>query len=122
MLNEGAAKETILLEKEIEEEIGRRRTKISQKTEIPVVSPNVRCPSCGTENKEEDGFCAHCGEALGNACEICGNISPLDARFCNNCGVELKHFCPQCRADLQEGDKFCSSCGMAVSVTEENDR
>ncbi len=121
VLEEGAVSETILLEKEIEEEIGRRRAMISQKTTNTGVSPNL-CSSCGKENTSKGRFCAYCGAELGNPCKICGSLSLPDARFCNHCGAQLKYFCPQCGVDLQDGDKFCSSCGTSVSVLEENER
>jgi len=49
----------------------------------------MRCPSCGTENREGRKFCAECGNPLATACPACGAANEPGERFCGECGVAL---------------------------------
>jgi class 3 adenylate cyclase/tetratricopeptide (TPR) repeat protein len=50
----------------------------------------IECTACGAENPEGAGFCARCGNALGQTCPVCSFRAPADARFCSNCGNALR--------------------------------
>src|SRR2546423_2991338 len=49
----------------------------------------MRCPSCGTENREGRKFCAECGSPLAAACPACGAANEPGERFCGECGAAL---------------------------------
>jgi class 3 adenylate cyclase/tetratricopeptide (TPR) repeat protein len=49
----------------------------------------MRCPNCGTENREGRRFCAECGTALAPACPACGAANEPGERFCGECGAAL---------------------------------
>ena len=49
----------------------------------------MRCPSCGTENREGRKFCAECGSPLATACPACGAANEPGERFCGECGSPL---------------------------------
>src|SRR3989440_10640525 len=49
----------------------------------------MRCPSCGTENREGRKFCAECGSPLAAACPACGAANEPGERFCGECGGAL---------------------------------
>lgn len=53
----------------------------------------IRCPQCGTGNKENSNFCEVCGERLkhlSNFCPECGKENVEIANFCENCGSRLE--------------------------------
>ncbi|HET9494299.1 MAG TPA: BREX system ATP-binding domain-containing protein, partial [Chloroflexia bacterium] len=52
----------------------------------------MKCPDCGTQNRE-------------------------DAKFCSNCGTSLAAKCHQCNFKLDPNAKFCSNCGRPVGAT-----
>src|SRR5204862_1737154 len=54
----------------------------------------MRCPSCGTENREGRKFCAECGSALASACPACGAANEPGERFCGECGAALTAAAP----------------------------
>jgi class 3 adenylate cyclase len=49
----------------------------------------MRCPSCGSENREGRKFCAGCGAALALSCGSCGAKNQPGERFCGECGKQL---------------------------------
>jgi class 3 adenylate cyclase/tetratricopeptide (TPR) repeat protein len=49
----------------------------------------IRCPSCGTENREGRKFCAQCGRPLTLVCPACGTANEPGERFCGECGSAL---------------------------------
>jgi class 3 adenylate cyclase/tetratricopeptide (TPR) repeat protein len=49
----------------------------------------MRCPGCGTDNREGRKFCWSCGASLAVACVACGSLNELDERFCGECGAPL---------------------------------
>jgi len=57
----------------------------------------MTCNECGTENKDDALFCAHCGAKLqkselvghGRKCPECGFDNPVQGKFCARCGAEL---------------------------------
>jgi class 3 adenylate cyclase/tetratricopeptide (TPR) repeat protein len=49
----------------------------------------MRCPSCGTENREGRKFCSNCGATLAVVCPVCGSANEPDERFCGECGARL---------------------------------
>ncbi len=51
----------------------------------------MRCPRCGTENRE-------------------------GAQFCRECGARLDQRCPACGASVGSGSKFCDACGSILSA------
>src|SRR2546421_4807189 len=54
----------------------------------------MRCPSCGTENREGRKFCAECGSPLAAACPACGAANEPGERFCGECGAALTGAAP----------------------------
>jgi len=54
----------------------------------------MRCPSCGTENREGRKFCAECGSPLAAACPACGAANEPGERFCGECGAALGEAAP----------------------------
>ncbi|GEM_PF-4487676 len=56
----------------------------------------MKCPSCGTENREGNRFCRRCGARLtaaaapgGLNCPRCATANPPGRRFCRHCGAPL---------------------------------
>lgn len=53
----------------------------------------IYCAQCGTQNKDENKFCSHCGARLappaGLICPMCSTPNPVDTVFCNNCGARV---------------------------------
>ncbi|HZT53133.1 MAG TPA: zinc-ribbon domain-containing protein, partial [Gaiellaceae bacterium] len=49
----------------------------------------MRCPACGTENREGRKFCSACGSGLAPACPSCGAPADPGDRFCGECGAAL---------------------------------
>ena len=49
----------------------------------------MRCPACGTDNREGRKFCAQCGAPLPVPCPACGAANEPDERFCGECGTRL---------------------------------
>jgi class 3 adenylate cyclase/tetratricopeptide (TPR) repeat protein len=50
---------------------------------------DVRCQTCGSENKSGRKFCSGCGGVLPLACANCGYANEPDDRFCGGCGAAL---------------------------------
>ena len=46
----------------------------------------MKCPNCGTLNREGAKFCSNCGTSLAANCLNCGFSLDPGARFCSNCG------------------------------------
>ena len=46
----------------------------------------IRCVRCKRESPPGAGFCLHCGEQIGMACDGCGTVLPAAAKFCHGCG------------------------------------
>ena len=59
----------------------------------------MRCPSCGTDNREGRKFCSSCGATLSLACPACGALNELDERFCGQCGAPLDEPAPAAGAE-----------------------
>ena len=47
------------------------------------------CPNCGNANRDDDRFCGHCRQPLGQRCRACGRENPAGNRFCGACGASL---------------------------------
>lgn len=56
----------------------------------------VRCPNCGTENRDVARFCMQCRAPLvsGIVCARCGTTNPPYARFCQQCAAPLSGASP----------------------------
>ena len=52
----------------------------------------MKCPKCGSENRQE-------------------------AKFCKDCGIKLELICPECKFVCQLTAKYCDHCGTRVSLT-----
>jgi class 3 adenylate cyclase/pimeloyl-ACP methyl ester carboxylesterase len=52
----------------------------------------MKCPKCGSENRQK-------------------------AKFCNDCGIKLELICPECKSVCKVSAKFCDHCGTRVSLT-----
>lgn len=59
----------------------------------------MRCPSCGTENREGTNFCERCGAPLPKV--------PTPA-------AAGPSFCPTCGAAVAAGVTFCPQCGASI--------
>jgi class 3 adenylate cyclase/tetratricopeptide (TPR) repeat protein len=46
----------------------------------------MKCPNCGTQNREDAKFCSNCGTSLAAKCHNCSFKLAPDAKFCPNCG------------------------------------
>ena len=49
----------------------------------------MKCPKCGSENREGVKFCEECGVKLEFVCPACNAKIPLDKKFCGECGSKL---------------------------------
>ncbi|MGC9467792.1 MAG: zinc-ribbon domain-containing protein, partial [Anaerolineae bacterium] len=52
----------------------------------------IRCPSCGTLNKDSRRACSNCGAALPQTkikCPKCGTLNPIGNLFCDHCNARL---------------------------------
>jgi ABC-type oligopeptide transport system substrate-binding subunit/class 3 adenylate cyclase/tetratricopeptide (TPR) repeat protein len=49
----------------------------------------MKCPECGTENREDARFCLTCRASLTVVCPECGRELPPEAQFCDACGAQL---------------------------------
>jgi class 3 adenylate cyclase len=51
----------------------------------------MKCPSCGSENREGAKFCGDCAAplAVALACRSCGTANPKGRKFCDSCGQPL---------------------------------
>jgi class 3 adenylate cyclase/tetratricopeptide (TPR) repeat protein len=50
----------------------------------------MKCPKCGSENREGVKFCEECGAKLELACPACSAKIPLNKKFCGECGSKLR--------------------------------
>lgn len=60
----------------------------------------VKCPVCGTENKQDANFCMSCGVKLESTdknegskaekCPVCGAVVAHHAKFCSACGCKFE--------------------------------
>jgi class 3 adenylate cyclase/tetratricopeptide (TPR) repeat protein len=55
----------------------------------PSGKAEMKCPRCGSDNREGAKFCLHCGERLEQSCPQCGRTLLLTAKFCDECGYDL---------------------------------
>src|SRR5439155_14132103 len=55
------------------------------------VSQKMKCPSCGSDNREGAKFCGECAAplAVALACPRCGTANPKGRKFCDSCGQPL---------------------------------
>ncbi len=49
----------------------------------------MKCPKCGTQNREGRKFCSQCGSKLGWKCPKCGFDNEADEQFCGECGTKF---------------------------------
>jgi Double zinc ribbon len=51
----------------------------------------MKCPSCGSDNREGAKFCGECAAPLtaALACRSCGTANPKGRKFCDSCGQPL---------------------------------
>src|SRR6266542_2184558 len=51
----------------------------------------MKCPSCGSENREGAKFCGECAAPLAAAlaCPSCGTANPKGRKSCDSCGQPL---------------------------------
>ena len=49
----------------------------------------MRCPKCGTDNRENAKFCSECATPFRAKCSQCGAENSLGAKFCDECGASL---------------------------------
>ena len=51
----------------------------------------MKCPSCGSDNREGAKFCGECAAPLASAltCRSCGTANPKGRKFCDSCGQPL---------------------------------
>ena len=49
----------------------------------------MKCPECGSDNREGVKFCEECGSRMEMVCPSCSAILPLGKKFCGECGQKL---------------------------------
>jgi class 3 adenylate cyclase/tetratricopeptide (TPR) repeat protein len=49
----------------------------------------MKCPKCGSDNREGIRFCEECGAKLELECPDCKTKIPLGKKFCGECGYDL---------------------------------
>jgi uncharacterized membrane protein YvbJ len=51
----------------------------------------MKCPSCGSDNREGAKFCGECAAPLAAAlaCPSCDTANPKGRKFCDSCGQPL---------------------------------
>ncbi len=63
------------------------------KSQIIQLRPDLYCPQCGAELKQNSRFCESCGMVIVQPgkryCPTCGSETGLDASFCGVCGTPL---------------------------------
>jgi len=52
----------------------------------------MKCPKCGSDNREGIRFCEECGAKLEIECPDCKAKIPLGKKFCGECGYDLSKF------------------------------
>ena len=50
------------------------------------------------------------------SCPSCGSETRPGQKFCAECGSPLARSCPSCGAPYEEGQKFCAECGSALAA------
>src|SRR5271155_1823014 len=50
----------------------------------------MRCPRCGSDNREGAKFCSECATPFRAKCSHCGAENSLGAKFCDECGISLR--------------------------------
>jgi predicted RNA-binding Zn-ribbon protein involved in translation (DUF1610 family) len=75
----------------------------------------IRCSKCGIMAKDDDNFCAKCGNHIERRqeCPNCGAEISDEDMFCRKCGAEIKtaYQCPECGAVATDDDPVCVKCG-----------
>jgi ribosomal protein L40E len=51
--------------------------------------PDMKCPKCGSENREEAKFCGKCRSKLSRVFPQCNAENPPDNTFCDQCGTDF---------------------------------
>ena len=77
----------------------------------------IRCPQCGTLNRNTAHFCSHCGALLsaGRLCPSCGATNRPTAKVCSRCGAPLgARKCPACGGDNRPTARWCRHCGASL--------
>ena len=49
----------------------------------------MKCPKCGSDNRETVKFCEECGTKFEIECPVCKSKIPFDKKFCGECGSKL---------------------------------
>jgi hypothetical protein len=62
----------------------------------------IRCPKCGSDNREGARFCSDCATPFGARCPKCGADNRPGAKFCDSCSAPLNP--PLARAASQKID------------------
>lgn len=90
-------------------------TKMVMKDIAEEPSDMARCAKCGVEAKDDDNFCAKCGNPIERkqSCPNCGAEVSGEDVFCRKCGTEVKtaYRCPKCGAVATDDDPVCVKCG-----------
>jgi class 3 adenylate cyclase len=66
----------------------------------------MKCPKCGSENREGAKFCLGCGERFELKCPKCGKTLPFLAKFCDECGHNLSLLPEPSPKDLSFDEKL----------------
>ncbi|MCD8144041.1 MAG: zinc ribbon domain-containing protein [Oscillospiraceae bacterium] len=83
-----------------------------------------KCPSCGTQNAEEDEWCVECEAPRPKnntptewTCPNCGRVLEWKRKFCNKCGPKFRRpevkgpwKCPSCGTQNDADDDWCVEC------------
>ena len=90
-------------------------TKMIMKDIAEEPSDMVRCEKCGVKAKDDDNFCAKCGNPIERkqSCPNCGAEVSEEDVFCRKCGTGVKtaYRCPKCGSVATDDDPVCVKCG-----------
>jgi predicted RNA-binding Zn-ribbon protein involved in translation (DUF1610 family) len=91
----------------------------------------MKCPKCGSNNREDDLYCAKCGTELKARkdlatddrtvfpCPYCGTENYDTATECKSCHREIHSpfvYCPVCGTRNLASDRVCRNCEFPLPV------
>ena len=82
--------------------------------------PQLVCPRCGSDNREQSLFCAQCGVALVKYCSQCGRTIGVDLDSCDHCSPAetppgiTEGRCQHCGFQNDQNAESCEQCGARL--------
>ncbi|MGC9347861.1 MAG: zinc-ribbon domain-containing protein, partial [Anaerolineae bacterium] len=85
----------------------------------------MKCPNCGTENREEVRFCRACGHPLPQTPASEATPPPAAEASSQTAASQPTSqtsgiICPTCGATAKFGARFCPRCGNAFQRTRDS--